>query len=183
MSERLHLAERRFETPVGPMRALASEVGLCALEFDSAERQARLAARRARRFPPHDVTEGDAPALAAVAQWLEDYFAGRRADPWTVPLVFYGSVFERAVWRRLLEIPAGTTSTYGAIARALQVPNGSRAVGLANGANPLALIVACHRVIGSTGALTGYGGGLDRKRWLLDHEARYWGVPAPARLF
>jgi len=183
MSETLHLSTRRFETPVGPMTALASEAGLCALEFDSSERQARLAARRTRRFPPHDVAEGNVPALVAVAKWLEDYFAGRGADPATVPLVFYGSDFETAVWRRLLEIPAGTTSTYGAIARALQVPNGSRAVGLANGANPLAIIVACHRVIGSTGALTGYGGGLDRKRWLLDHEARYWGAPPPARLF
>jgi len=79
------------------------------------------------------------------------------------------------VWQALREIPAGTTTSYGAIARKLGKPDAMRAVGLANGANPIAIVVPCHRVIGSDGSLTGYGGGLERKRWLLAHEARYAG--------
>jgi methylated-DNA-[protein]-cysteine S-methyltransferase len=84
-----------------------------------------------------------------------------------------GGPFERRVWGALLQIPAGETRSYGAIAKALGSVGASRAVGMANGANPIAIIVPCHRVIGSNGTLTGYGGGLDRKTWLLNHEARW----------
>jgi methylated-DNA-[protein]-cysteine S-methyltransferase len=84
-----------------------------------------------------------------------------------------GAPFELRVWEALRKIPAGCTSTYGAIAKQLGSAGASRAVGLANGANPIAIIVPCHRVIGSNGTLTGYGGGLDRKQWLIDHERRW----------
>jgi methylated-DNA-[protein]-cysteine S-methyltransferase len=86
-----------------------------------------------------------------------------------------GAAFELKVWSALLGIPMGATTSYGAVARGLGVPGAARAVGLANGANPVPLIVPCHRVIGASGTLTGYGGGLERKAWLLAHEERYWG--------
>jgi len=101
------------------------------------------------------------------------YFDGSTADVSALALEMYGAPFERNVWRALLEIPAGETRSYGAIARALGSPNASRAVGLANGSNPLAIVVPCHRVVGSSGSLVGYGGGLERKRWLLDNEKRW----------
>jgi len=111
--------------------------------------------------------------LDVTAAWLAEYFAGRDADPRSVPLIMHGTDFERNVWERLLAIPAGHTRSYGDIAADLNLRNGARAVGLANGANPVSIIVPCHRVIGSDGRLTGYGGGLDRKQWLLDHERRW----------
>ncbi len=179
----LHLARRVFETPVGRLTALASAEGLCALEFDKVDRRTRLEGRRARWFPPHEIDEGNQPALEAIARWLAAFFDGTSADASAVPLQFFGTPFEQSVWRRLLRIPAGETVSYGAIARALACPNGSRAVGLAVGSNPLAIVVPCHRVVGSTGSLTGYGGGLDRKRWLLAHEVRCFGAADPGRLF
>jgi methylated-DNA-[protein]-cysteine S-methyltransferase len=109
-----------------------------------------------------------------VHEQLAAYFAGR-LQVFDVPLTSRGTEFQRAVWRALREIPYATTTTYGAIAARLDRPKASRAIGLANGRNPIGIIVPCHRVIGSGGALTGYGGGLSRKRWLLDHERRHAG--------
>ena len=93
-----------------------------------------------------------------------------------------GAGFERRVWSELLTIPAGSTTSYGAIAKSLGDAGASRAVGAANGANPVAIIVPCHRVIGASGSLTGYGGGLERKTWLIDHERR-WRTEPQASLF
>ena len=93
-----------------------------------------------------------------------------------------GAAFEKRVWKALTRIPPGETTSYGAIAKALGSAGASRAVGAANGANPIAIIVPCHRVIGSSGSLTGYGGGLDRKTWLLNHEKR-WSREPQASLF
>jgi methylated-DNA-[protein]-cysteine S-methyltransferase len=155
------------------MYALASDTALYALEFGARERHERLERRIRRWFPPHTLERGDSPVIARVRQWLAGYFAGTSADSSEVPLAMYGAAFEHGVWQRLLEIPAGETRSYGAIAQALGRPEASRAVGLANGANPIAIIVPCHRVIGSSGSLVGYGGGLERKRWLLDHEKRW----------
>jgi methylated-DNA-[protein]-cysteine S-methyltransferase len=101
---------------------------------------------------------------------LSEYFAGERVD-FDLPLATAGTPFQRRVWRALRDIPYGETASYGEIARRLGRPSASRAVGLANGRNPIAVIVPCHRVIGSDGSLTGYGGGLERKRLLLDLEA------------
>ncbi len=132
-----------------------------------------------------DAGRGSAPAdgltpspetFAEVATQLEEYFAGQRKE-FTVPLAPSGTPFQLAVWEQLTAIPYGSTVSYGDIARALgKRPVASRAVGLANGANPISVIVPCHRVIGSDGSLTGYGGGLDRKELLLRLE----GATAPA---
>lgn len=114
------------------------------------------------------------PVLAQTAQQLAEYFAGTRIV-FELPLAPKGSGFQERVWRQLLAIPYGTTKSYGEIARAIGRPSASRAVGTANGSNPIAIIVPCHRVIGQNGTLTGYAGGLAAKRWLLEHEARLGG--------
>ena len=121
----------------------------------------------------------DPPALAAVARrsevlvqtiaQLTEYFAGARRI-FDVPLGLHGTEFQQRVWRTLLDIPHGTTWSYGELARAIGKPSASRAVGAANGKNPISIIVPCHRVIGANGDLTGYGGGMPAKRWLLGHE-------------
>ena len=90
-----------------------------------------------------------------------------------IPAVFSGTPFQNRVWKALRKIPIGTTTSYGALAKKIGEPKAVRAVGLANGSNPIGVVVPCHRVIGSDGSLTGYGGGLPRKKWLLDHEARH----------
>jgi methylated-DNA-[protein]-cysteine S-methyltransferase len=172
-----------ISTPVGDMLALASDEGLCALEFTGPEKRlTRLEARLQRHFPPHEIVDGDALPIARARAWLTAYFAGERAEIDTVPLDMRGADFEKRVWRALTRIPPGETTSYGAIAKALGSAGASRAVGAANGANPVAIIVPCHRVIGASGNLTGYGGGLDRKTWLLNHEKR-WSRAAQAALF
>jgi methylated-DNA-[protein]-cysteine S-methyltransferase len=108
--------------------------------------------------------------LAATIEQLREYFAGERSA-FTIPLAPGGNAFELRVWEALREIPYGETVSYGEIARRIGSPTAARAVGLANGRNPIAVIVPCHRVIGADGSLTGYGGGLERKRLLLDLEA------------
>lgn len=104
---------------------------------------------------------------------LEEYFEGKRKE-FDLPLNPAGSEFQLRVWDKVLEIPYGETTTYGLISKLLGDPKLSRAVGLANGANPIPIIIPCHRVIGSDGSLTGYAGGLDRKKWLLKHEQQYY---------
>lgn len=173
----MNLRRRIFDTPVGPMLALASDSALVALEFARTDRHDRLDARRARWFPPHTIEDGSNAVLEATAAWLDRYFAGHAADAGPVPLAMHGTEFERRVWELLRHIPAGSTRSYGDLAADLGLRHGARAVGLANGANPLAIVVPCHRVIGSTGTLTGYGGGLDRKAWLLEHERRWSSSP------
>jgi methylated-DNA-[protein]-cysteine S-methyltransferase len=107
----------------------------------------------------------------AVAAQLGDYFAGKRRS-FDLPLNLRGTEFQLAVWNELLNVPYGETITYAELARRIGRPSAIRAVGAANGANPIPIIVPCHRVIGSNGTLTGYGGGIDRKQWLLAHEGR-----------
>jgi methylated-DNA-[protein]-cysteine S-methyltransferase len=109
-------------------------------------------------------------SFAAVRKQLDEYFAGRRTT-FDVPLRMAGTAFQRRVWSELQEIPYGQSISYGELARRIGIPSASRAVGTANGLNPIAVIVPCHRVIGADGSLTGYGGGLERKRLLLDLEA------------
>jgi methylated-DNA-[protein]-cysteine S-methyltransferase len=163
-----------LSTPIGDMLALSSDAGLCALEFTGPRlRLTRLDGRLSRWFPPHEIADGESPAIVRARRWLEDYFAGTSADVGDLPLDMRGADFERRVWKTLLTIEPGRTTSYGAIAKQLGSAGASRAVGLANGAKPIAIIVPCHRVIGSNGSLTGYGGGLERKTWLIDHERRW----------
>jgi len=120
-----------------------------------------------------DVTDAwhrDDAFFAGVRDQLAAYFAGRLVD-FTVPLAPDGTAFQRRVWNALREIPLGATTNYGALAAHVGAPTASRAVGAANAKNPISLIVPCHRVVGATGLLTGYAGGLELKQWLLEHEA------------
>lgn len=174
----MQLARASIDTPLGAMLALASERGLCALEFtrgrgDGPPRLTRLDARLRRWFPPHEMVDCETDAIARTRGWLAAYFAGTCADATTFPIDLHGAPFELRVWEALRRIPPGATTSYGVIARELGDAGASRAVGAANGANPIAIIVPCHRVIGASGSLVGYGGGLDRKTWLLSHERRW----------
>jgi methylated-DNA-[protein]-cysteine S-methyltransferase len=121
--------------------------------------------------PSHDGWEPDDDAFSDVVEQLEEYFAGDRTE-FDVELDLVGTAFQRRVWAALLTIPYAETRSYGEIAEQIGSPGAFRAVGLANGHNPIGIIVPCHRVIGANGSLTGYGGGLDRKRALLDLERR-----------
>lgn len=157
----------RVATPVGEVLLVTDGLGsVRALDFaDYEDRMNRLLVRHA---PGASLTAGRAPGPVRTA--LERYFGGdvHALDGLTVTTG--GTDFQRSVWKALRAIPAGETRTYGQLAAAIGSPKAVRAVGLANGRNPVALIVPCHRVIGANGTLTGYAGGLERKRWLLQHE-------------
>ena len=154
-------------TPVGTALVVVDEGGaLRALDFeDYAERMHRLLARHYGAMP---LERGAAPRI--VSRGLKDYFAGDLSALDDLVWKTNGTDFQRKVWGRLTTIPAGETWNYKRLAQSIGSPNAARAVGLANGANPIAIRVACHRVIGADGTLTGYGGGLERKAWLLRHE-------------
>jgi AraC family transcriptional regulator of adaptative response/methylated-DNA-[protein]-cysteine methyltransferase len=159
-----------LETPIGPMVAVADRHALHLLEF--ADRKALPREIRVIQDATGSaVVMGRFPPIDAVARDLSRYFYGC-SDPFKTRLAGYGTPFERRVWEALRRIPAGATRGYGEIAAGIGRPGAGRAVARANGANPFAIIVPCHRVIGVDGALTGYGGGLWRKRWLLEHERR-----------
>ena len=164
------LLRTSLPTPLGPMLAVATDGGLCGLEFDVPDRATRLWSRLRRWRAGTDAADGHLPVFDAARRWLDAYFSSAAANCPSPALDLRGTEFERAVWREIQAIPAGQTTTYGDIARTLERRDASRAVGAAVGANPISLIVPCHRVIGLDGGLTGYGGGLARKEWLLRHE-------------
>jgi methylated-DNA-[protein]-cysteine S-methyltransferase len=164
------LVHDELATPVGVLHLLADAAGrLHALGwFDGhARMESVLDAYRSRRGGT--LERGDNPGGLTAA--LRAYFAGDLGAIRDLPFVFHGTEFQRAVWSALTAIPCGETISYGELARRIGRPSAVRAVGLANGANPIGIVVPCHRVIGSNGSLTGYGGGLSRKRWLLAHES------------
>jgi methylated-DNA-[protein]-cysteine S-methyltransferase len=157
-----------IDSPIGPLTLVAEEGSLTGLYMDLQRRR------------PGDNAFGepdDRPFEAVVAQ-LQEYFAGERTD-FDVALHPSGSAFQQRVWAALREIPYGTTESYGHVAARIGKPGSARAVGLANGRNPISIVVPCHRVIGADGSLTGYGGGLERKRRLLDLERARAGTAAP----
>lgn len=163
-AERDGLARALIASPVGPMLAIAGDDGLHSLWFLDDD---------------HGLRPSDTPSappsgeetIQALRRELDEYFAGRRRR-FDVRCTPHGTPFQESVWRELLRIECGTTVTYGSIARALGKPQASRAVGLAVGRNPISILVPCHRVIGENGTLTGYAGGLPRKRYLLGLELR-----------
>ena len=155
-----------ISSPIGDVRIAVAGGRLCALAF--ADRWQRAGASLERRFGHVDLASGR--ATAPVLSRLRDYFVGDLAALDAIDVDVAGTSFQLAVWTALRRVPAGTTTTYTALARAIGAPAAVRAVGMANGANPVLLVVPCHRAIGSDGSLTGYGGGLERKRWLLEHE-------------
>lgn len=158
----------RIPSPVGEVLVVVDADGAVrALDFhDYEDRMHRLLRRH---YGEVVLTSGRAPE--AVRQAVTAYFAGDLAAFDQVQVRTGGTDFQRSVWKALRDIPAGETRSYGQLAAAIGIPKAVRAVGLANGANPVGVIVPCHRVIGSGGKLTGYAGGLERKRWLLAHEA------------
>lgn len=147
----------RIETPIGPLHAV----------FDDEGRLAELG------FALREAPAGKPPATrhTQLVTQLEQYFSGNRKT-FDIPLAPRGTPFQLAVWNALLEIPYGATMTYAQLAHRIGRPRAVRAVGAANGANPIPVIIPCHRVIGSNGTLTGYGGGIERKQWLLALEGR-----------
>ena len=159
----------RVATPVGEVLLVTDGEGTVrALDF--ADYEARMTRLLARHAPGVLVVEGRAPATVRSA--VEAYFGGDLQALDGVAVKTGGTDFQRTVWKALRAIPAGETRSYGQLAVAIGRPKAVRAAGLANGQNPIAVIVPCHRVIGANGTLTGYAGGLERKRWLLDHERR-----------
>jgi methylated-DNA-[protein]-cysteine S-methyltransferase len=151
-------------TPVGDLTLIASDHGLRTILWPKESSRRAGIANKLRRDPDH-------PILKQTASQLDEYFAGTRTS-FDVPLDLEGTRFQVAAWRALADIPFGSTTSYGQQAAALGIPTAARAVGAANGANPVCIVLPCHRVIGKDGSLTGFGGGLATKQWLLDHEAR-----------
>jgi methylated-DNA-[protein]-cysteine S-methyltransferase len=157
----------RMASPLGEMLLVTDEAGLLrAADFH--DHEARMRDLLRRHYGAQAVAAGAAPA--AVRDALARYFAGEFAALGEVGWATAGTAFQRAVWSALVRIPVGQTTTYGALAVQLGRPGAMRAVGAANGANPISIVVPCHRVVGANGSLTGYGGGLPRKHWLLRHE-------------
>lgn len=171
MSQLVHLSIDHLPTPIGAMRIVADNEGNLRVAYfaeDDEDIRRHLQRHYGKdRFilepkeNPHGFTED-----------LTRYFAGDLDAIDSIPVKAIGTSFQQDVWHALRAIPCGTTTSYGKLAEQIGRPSAVRAVGLANGSNPIAVVVPCHRVIGSTGSLTGYGGGLNRKRWLLDHESR-----------
>jgi O-6-methylguanine DNA methyltransferase len=157
--EETRMVYRQIDTVVGPLLLGGDAQGLSCLEFDGAGEGRQRVAEAPDR----------AGVLDAVIEELTAYFAGQ-LRAFTVPVVLAGTPFQQRVWAALQRIPYGTTTSYVALARQIGSPGAMRAVGLANGANPVAIVVPCHRVIGADGSLTGFGGGLRIKRTLLDLE-------------
>ena len=148
-------------SPVGTLRLVASDKGLAGVWFERS--------RPERVRPRGDVENSRHPVLVEAERQLREYFAGRR-QTFDLKLDFVGTPFQRTVWKALLTIPFGQTRSYGQIAKQVGRPSASRAVGAANGRNPVSIVAPCHRVVGATGALTGFGGGLDVKERLLRLE-------------
>ena len=148
----MSMHETTYASPIGPITLRADHAALTALTFGAG-----------------NDTGGDSAVLAAARAQLDEYFAGARTE-FDLPLRLSGSPWEERVWAQLRTIPYGETATYGELAARLGAPTAARAVGSANGRNPISIVVPCHRVIGSTGALTGYAWGVERKAALLDLE-------------
>ena len=155
-----------YESPVGPLTLASDGSAVCGLWLDGQKYHGAGLLEGAERRP-------EAGGLPELRAWLDAYFAGERPPAGDVPLAPAGSAFRKAVWAKLLQIPYGQTTTYGAIANELHAELGKAsalAVGGAVGHNPVSILIPCHRVVGADGSLTGYAGGIGRKTWLLEHE-------------
>lgn len=165
----------RLETPIGVALVVTDELGrLRAFDWRDCEPRMR---RLLRRHYGSATTLRERTTQSGAARAITEYFDGNLDAVGSISVATAGTAFQRDVWSALRRIPAGSTMSYGALAARIGRPAAIRAVGLANGANPIGVVVPCHRVVGGNGALTGYAGGIERKRWLLAHEAAH----APAR--
>jgi len=151
----------RFDSPLGPVVMVAEDDGLTHVDF--------VGAKYERPVAPDWIEDPQAPALAACRRQLAEYFAGERTQ-FDLPLAPRGSTFQRRVWQEIARVPYGETITYAELARRSGAPGQARAAGAATGRNPIGVVVPCHRIVGSDGSLTGYAGGLERKRGLLELE-------------
>ena len=165
-SEPVVLHRLRYRSPIGPIECLFDDSSLVALDFEATS--PRTLALLSRNLGA--LTIDEAPDRLKLGDTLDRYFAGELRALDALNVRRYGTKFQQKVWTALRRIPAGETTNYQALATKLHVSKAQRAVGAANGANPISLVVPCHRVIGSDGSLVNYGGGIDRKRWLLKHE-------------
>ncbi len=156
----------RVSSPIGTILLVSDGQAIRALDFEDYEQRMHRLLRL--HYGSYALMSGRNPA--GLSDRIAAYFEGDIAALDSIPVQTGGTPFQRRVWDALRQIPAGKTTTYGQLARQIGSPGANRAVGLANGSNPAVIVVPCHRVIGADGTLTGYGGGLDRKRWLLAHE-------------
>lgn len=169
----------RIETPVGTMFAAAVSEGICLLEFTDRKMLETEFKALARHFNAV-ILPGENVHFDALRGQLAEYFSGNRKE-FDLPLVMPGTPFQQSAWQALIHIPFGATRSYAQQAAAIERPEAVRAVAMANGMNKIAIIVPCHRIIGADGNLTGYGGGLWRKHWLLEHEQRFMSALQPPR--
>lgn len=159
---------KRYKSPCGILLLGSYEDKLCLCDWQT-EKHHDYVSRRLKRILQTDFEEGTSEVIERTVCQLDDFFAGKRKE-FDVPLLFVGTDFQKTVWNELLKIPFGTTVSYGEMARRIGMPKAVRAVANANGANAISILAPCHRVIGSDHSLTGYGGGLDVKRALLELE-------------
>jgi methylated-DNA-[protein]-cysteine S-methyltransferase len=170
MSEKQQLFIDRIDTAIGEMILVADQDGnLRAIDW--ADHEARMERLLKRHYGEDGFILEPAKNPSGLSDTLSRYFAGDVTTIDNVRVATAGTAFQREVWRALRDIPVGTTWSYAELARKIGRPKAVRAVGLANGSNPIGIVVPCHRVIGANGSLTGYGGGMERKRWLLNHES------------
>ncbi len=170
-----------IETPLGEMAAASTREGICLLEFIEKRTLNSEFKNLANKFNM-EVKSGGNRHLRALRKQLKEYFKGKRKE-FSVSLITNGTDFQQKVWDVLRRIPYGKTISYLEQAKLINNPGAVRAVANANGSNPIAILVPCHRVIGSDGTLIGYGGGLERKRWLIVHEKKFSGQPVDGTLF
>jgi methylated-DNA-[protein]-cysteine S-methyltransferase len=181
MPEPLKFLTDRFDTPIGEIIIVADHDGnLRAVEWTDHEERLQKSLRLHYGRNGFKLEPSHNPS--GLSDVMKRYFEGELSAITELPVRTAGTPFQREVWRALREIPHGTTVSYGKLAKQIGRPNAVRAVGLANGSNPIGVVVPCHRVIGSNGSLTGYGGGIERKRWLLEHENKHQPADLPLKL-
>lgn len=166
-----HLITETIDTPIGNMQAIASVRGLCALEFVKPDRQQLLKARLSCWYSGEKIEWRSNSFINDAKRWLQSYFNGEFKELFEIALDLRGTPFELRVWKELCNIGIGRTISYSTLAGLVGTPKGARAVGSASRRNPMSIIIPCHRVIGVSRHLTGYGGGIGQKRYLINHEA------------
>jgi len=170
-----------IDSPVGKMRIAATDDGICLFDFQY-RKSINGIMKRIEMLSGKKFTEGSHPYFKLLQQQIDEYFLGTRKE-FDLPLHLVGTPFQKSVWEGLLKIPYGETRSYKQQSIFLGNEKAIRAVATANGENGIAIIIPCHRVIGTNGSLTGYGGGLPRKKWLLDHERKHSGKNGQGELF
>jgi AraC family transcriptional regulator of adaptative response/methylated-DNA-[protein]-cysteine methyltransferase len=171
----------KIETPLGEMIAGASKEGICLLEF-SDRKSLSSEYQEITELLESDIRSGSNRHIRKLKKQLKEYFSGKRKE-FSLQLLTPGTEFQQAVWMNLIRIPYGSAISYQEQAESMNNPDGARAVASANASNRISIIIPCHRVIGSDGNLVGYGGGLKRKKWLLNHEKKFSGQAVDLELF